>query len=116
VASPEDSAPQIVFSFPATVFNKLKTVRFDGFLVCGGFASSLSKWQAHARPRAIVVSLNGQPTARAELRDVRLDQLITFKDVQLHPGDQVTIKIVNVYPGASRLPVAIAAIVPQGAH
>ena len=113
----DDSAPELVFSFPVSVFGDVQPpVRFDGFLIVPAFSHSTANWQSHARPRSISIAFNGKPVAIAELEDRCVEQTIGLPDIYLRPGDTVQLRFLSVYPGSQDLPLAIAEVVPQGAH
>ncbi len=117
VASKPDRTPEIVFSFPKRVFGSLQPpVNFNGFLICPGFAGDPQLWRAHARPRKLLISRNGKPVAIAELEDKRVDQEIEVPEQELEYGTTISVKILSVFPGEQSHPVAIAALVPEGAH
>jgi hypothetical protein len=117
VAAATDRAPQVVFSFPESLFGKhARPVPFRGFLICPGFAGVKALWPAYARPHSVLVSVNAKPIAVAELTDRPVDQLIVVPAQDLSPGSTVSLTVLSVYAGSESQSVAIAELVPQGAH
>jgi len=117
VPSDVNRSPEVVFSFPKKLFGAIgHPIPFRGFEICPGFAGVVDLWHAYARPRTLLISHNGRPLAIAHLEDRRVDQSISVHPQDLNPGDTVSVKVLSVFPGKRSNTVAIAELVPQGAH
>ncbi len=107
----------VVFRFPKSKFAQgRKTIPLRGFLVLNGFQRDGASWKQYARARTLRITLNNAALFELRLKDERVAQTFEFDAVDLRPGDELTFEILDAYPGASELPIALSALEPLGAH
>lgn len=109
----------ISFTFTKEDFAKAnigEKINVNGFLVVNGYHKTEKTWKENTRVKRILISHNSKPLYEALLHDNMNIQEISFENVWLAPDDKVTVKILEVYPGAKYKNTAISELIPLGAH
>jgi len=91
-------------------------VNFTGISLASGYQKSASTFLDNARPKTLLVSVNGQDWARLNLVDTQEIQSFGFTGKQLKGGDRLRITIVDVYPGRKFRDCCITEFVLNGGH
>lgn len=109
----------ITFTFTKEDFAKAnigEKINFNGFLVVNGYCKTEKTWKENTRVKRILICHNSKPLYEVLLHDNMNMQEISFENMWLVPGDKVTIKILEVYPGTKYKDTAISELIPLGAH
>jgi hypothetical protein len=107
---------KLVFRFPQKLPAELQETPFYGIDVASGNLKSEDLWKQYSRVKRARLSYNGKPLYDLVFKDTRRWQKFNFDDILIKAGDQMTLEILEVYPGTRDQHVAITEMVLQGAH
>lgn len=115
--SPKGSAgTKLTFQFPQKLIVELQETPFYGIDVANGFIKTDESWKQYGRIKRARMYYNGRPMYDLHFKDSKRWQKFSFDDIFIKAGDQMTLEILEVYPGAQTQNVAVTEIVLQGAH
>jgi len=109
----------ITFTFTPKNFKEahLEKVNFNGFFVINGYCKTKTTWKENSRTKRIRIKPNDQLRWEAILHDSMNLQNIRFPEtIWLHPGDTITVTILEVYLGEKYQDTAVSELIPLGAH
>ncbi len=107
---------KLVFRFPQKLAAELRETPFYGIDFASGNLKSEELWKQYARIKRVRLFYNNQPLYDLIFKDTRRWQKFNFDDILIKPGDQMTLEILEVYPGSRDQHAAVTEIVLQGAH
>jgi hypothetical protein len=107
---------KLVFRFPQKLPQELRQMPFYGIDFANGYLKTEDLWKQYSRIKKARMSYNGAPLYDLVFKDTRRWQKFSFDDLFINPGDQMTLEILEVYPGSKDAHVAVTEIVLQGAH
>ncbi len=108
---------KLIFRFPQKLPAELQETPFYGIDFASGFLKSEELWKQYARIKRARISYNGKPLYDLVFKDTRRWQKFSFDDILVKAGDQMTMEILEIYPGTQHQKnVAVTEIVLQGAH
>jgi hypothetical protein len=91
-------------------------VGFRGIELVNGYAKNAKTWRENSRVKRLSIGHNGGFLFELSLADTIAPQAFSFKDVDVRPGDRLTLTILDVYPGGKFDDTAISEIHFYGAH
>lgn len=91
-------------------------VNFTGISLASGYQKSVTTFLDNARPRTLLVSVNGEAWARLHLADSQSIQNFGFAGRQVKRGDRLRMTIVDVYPGRRFSDCCITEFILNGGH
>jgi hypothetical protein len=108
----------MIFRFPQKLPRELQETPFYGIDFANGHLKSEELWKQYARIKRARLTYNGKPFGELVFKDTKRWQQFTFDDIMIKAGDQMTMEILEIYPGpgAQGQKVAVTEIVLQGAH
>ncbi len=103
----------IGFAFEKNNFNGMENTTFWGIDIINYVKES--GWQENARIKKIRIEHNDKRLYEMHLHDMEV-QTVRFDPFTIRPGSVVKMVILETYPGTQNQDVAIAELIPHGAH
>ncbi len=107
---------KLVFRFPKKLIPEFQDTPFYGIDFADGYLKSDELWKQYSRIKRARLSYNRKALYELSFKDTPRWQKFNFDDILIKAGDEMTLEILEVYPGAANPHVAVTEIVLQGAH